>query len=810
MAEDIQSVVLHETTQSRYLNYALSVITSRALPDVRDGLKPVQRRILYAMYNNLGLTPDSKHRKSAAVVGEVMAKYHPHGDQAIYDAMVRLAQPFSLRYPLVDGQGNFGSMDGDGAAAMRYTEAKLQHIAVEVLSELRKDTVPIRQNYDATIHEPVVLPAQVPNLLINGATGIAVGMATNIPPHHLGEVIDACIGLIQDPSLTIEDIVDKHIPGPDFPGGAAILNTREELLDMYTTGSGPVEMRGRWELEQDGKRQLIVINAVPYGVNKSTLIQDIAGHIQSGKVPQLIDIRDESTEEVRVVLELKRGANADAAMAYLCRRTPLQTRFNVNLTCLVPVDDVSEALDAGEGVELDELTTPKRLNLKEMLKAFLDFRYSVTRRRLQFDLRQLERRIHILRGFEIIFNALDEAIALIRASEGKADARDKLMARFELDYDQAEAILETKLYRLARLEIDTIREELEEKERLAAALRTLLSDDEKLWELIQDELLAIRDAYNDRRLSPISGPIEEKTFSEEVYIVEEDAFCIVTRHGWFKRQKSYTDLSAIRVRDGDEVGWVLPATTRHTLTIFTNVGKAYTLRVADITQTTGHGEPIAARFEFSDGETIVFVTSSDPRCWPDILDEVRAGLSDNDPQPPWLVAMSAAGRTLRVPIQNFIEPSNRNGRTFMRLDDVFEHDEVVDATLCGGHEIVSLITYQTFALLFPVREINILASSGKGVNAIRLGAKDRVLGFRLTTQRMDGITVETDRGREEVIRPNKYSITSRGNRGRQLSRTGHIVAVQRTPIEIPAQRPEGEPPKPLVPEAIDDGQTKIV
>lgn len=808
MAEDIQSVVLHETTQRRYLNYALSVIVSRALPDVRDGLKPVQRRILYAMYQNLGLTPDSKHRKSAAVVGEVMAKFHPHGDQSIYDAMVRLAQPFSLRYPMVDGQGNFGSMDGDGAAAMRYTEAKLQHIAVEVLSELKKDTVPVRQNYDGTLDEPVVLPAQIPNLLINGATGIAVGMATNIPPHHLGEVIDACVARIDDPSLSVEEIVDKYIPGPDFPGGAAILNSREELIDMYSTGSGPVEMRGRWEEEQDGKRQLIVINAIPYGINKSALIQDIAGHIQAGKVPQLVDIRDESTEEVRIVLELKRGANPDAAMSYLCRRTSLQTRFNVNLTCLVPVDDARDALDAD--AHADELTTPKRLDLNSILQAFLDFRYGVTRRRLSFDLRQLERRIHILRGFAIIFNALDEAIRIIRASEGKADARDKLMARFELDYDQAEAILETKLYRLARLEIDTIMAELEEKERLAAGLRALLGDEDKLWDLIRGELLAIRDAYADRRLSPISGPVEDKTFSEEVYIVEEDAFCIVTRLGWFKRQKSYTELSAIRVRDGDEVGWVLPATTRHTLTLYTNHGKAYTLRVADIVQTTGHGEPIAARFEFEDGESIIYVSSSDPRCEPEVLDEVRAGLVPSDPPPPWLVALSAAGRTLRVPAKNFADPSNRNGRIFMRLDDRFAHDTVVDANLCGGHEIVSLITHQTFALLFPVREINILASSGKGVQAVRLGPNDRAIGFRLTTHKMDGIAVETDRGREEIIRPNKYSITSRGNRGRQLSRTGTITAVIRPPIEIPAQRPETEPTKPLVPGAIDDGQTKLV
>lgn len=802
MAEDIQSVILHETTQRRYLNYALSVITSRALPDVRDGLKPVQRRILYAMYHNLHLAPDSKHRKSAAVVGEVMAKYHPHGDQSIYDAMVRLAQDFSLRYPLVDGQGNFGSMDGDGAAAMRYTEAKLQHLAIEMLSELRKDTVPTRANYDGTLDEPVVLPAQVPNLLINGASGIAVGMATNIPPHHLGEVVRGCLALIDNPALTIEDLVKEHIPGPDFPGGPAILNTEEELIDLYTTGSGAIEMRGRWELEKEGRRRHIVITAIPYGLNKSSLIMDIAGHIRQGKVPQLVDIRDESTENVRIVLDLKRGANAEAAMAYLFKRTSLQTRFNANLTCLVPVDDAALSLDG------TELTTPKRLDLKSILQAFLDFRYGVTRARLQYDLRKLEARIHILKGFAIIFNALDEAIRIIRESEGKADARQKLMDRFELDYEQAEAILETKLYRLARMEIDSILDELREKETLAQNLRTLLADDDKLWALIRDELDAIRDAYEDRRLSPISGPVEEKNFSEETYIVEEDAFCIVTRQGWFKRQKSYSDLDAIRVREGDSVGWILPSTTVHTLTFFTNMGKAYTLRVDDITQTTGYGEPIGATFDFADGESIVYVASSDPRCVPKMLDEVKEALDPDDPPPPWIVAMSRNGRVLRVPFKNFEDPSNRNGRTYMRLDK--GDDRVVDASICVGHEVISMITHKTFALLFPVREVKILATYGKGVLALRRHKDDHVLGFKLTTERMDGIAVETDRGREEVIRPNKYSITSRGNRGRQLSRTGHIVRVERPPIEISADQHEEEPPKPLSPRAVDDGQGTIV
>lgn len=773
MSEEIEDVVLHETTQKRYLNYALSVITSRALPDVRDGLKPVQRRILYAMYHNLNLTPEAKHRKSAAVIGEVMAKYHPHGDQSIYDAMVRMAQPFALRYPLVDGQGNFGSMDGDGAAAMRYTEAKLQHLAVEVLAELKKNTVNMRANYDGTIDEPVVLPAQVPNLLINGASGIAVGMATNIPPHNLTEVVDACIALIDRPELSVAELVEEHIKAPDFPGGPAILNTREELVSIYTNGTGAVEMQGRWELEKDNRKQLIVVTAIPYGLNKSTLIADIASHIQAGRLPQLVDIRDESTEDVRVVMEVKRGADPEAAMAFLFKKTALQTRFSVNLTCLRPHGDAD-----------DEQTVPERLNLKQMLEAFLSFRYTVTTRRLRYDLEQLERRIHILRGFAIIFDALDEAIRLIRGSEGKADAREKLMDRFEIDYDQAEAVLETKLYRLAKLEIDAIREELEDKERRAADIRATLSDDNRLWELIRNELTQIRDAYGDERLSPITGPVEQPEFSEEVYIVEEDSFCIVTRQGWFKRQKSYTDIEAIRVRDGDEVGWIIPATTRHTLTVLTDVGRAYTLRVADINQTTGYGEPIQTRFDFADGETIVGVVSSDPRAHPPVSEEVRSGLTESDPPPPWVIAMSRGGRVVRIALEGFTEPSTRNGRIYMRLDKKFSGDAVVHAQLCGGHEVVSLATQQTYVLLFPVREVNILANAGKGVMAIKLGKGDRVVGFALTTERMEGIRVRTNRDREEVVRPNKFSVTSRGNRGRQLSRTGTIVEVLRDAIEI--------------------------
>src|SRR5690606_28902981 len=455
----VETIPLHETAQDRYLNYALSVITSRALPDIRDGLKPVQRRILYAMHTNLRLYPDARYRKSAAVVGEVMGKYHPHGDTAIYDAMARMAQPFSLRDPLVDGHGNFGSIDGDNPAAMRYTEVKLRPLAMQMLDEIRQQTVDFRPNFDGSLFEPVVLPAKFPNLLVNGSSGIAVGMATNIPPHNLKEVTDALVHLIDHPSAEIDDLV-QFVKGPDFPTAGRILNTPEELLQIYREGQGTVEIRGEYELE--GKTKIIV-KSIPYSVTKADLVEKIAEHIAQENVPQLSDVRDESTDEVRVVLELKRGADADAAMAYLFKHTPLQTRFHVNLTCLVPTEN-------------PQVSAPQRVNLLAILRHFLAFRMEVVVRRLEHELAQLEKRIHILRGFEKIFDALDEAIKIIRSSNDKADAAQRLMHRFGLDDEQADAVLEIKLYRLAKMEIEAIRKELKEKLARAREIRELLED----------------------------------------------------------------------------------------------------------------------------------------------------------------------------------------------------------------------------------------------------------------------------------------------------------------------------------------------
>ena len=769
----VETIPLHETARERYLNYALSVITSRALPDIRDGLKPVQRRILYAMYTNLRLLPDSRYRKSATVVGEVMGKYHPHGDTAIYDAMVRMAQNFSLRAPLVDGQGNFGSLDGDSPAAMRYTEARLQALGAELLTEIKKDTVHFRPNYDGTLFEPVVLPAPYPNLLVNGATGIAVGMATNIPPHNLGEIIDACIHLIGSPNARYETLM-KHVKGPDFPTGGRILNTPEEIQKIYESGDGAVDVRG--EYESEGKTR-IVITSIPYAMAKSDLIEKIADHIRLGKVPQLVDIRDESTDDVRIVLEVKRGSNAEAAMAYLFKYTPLQTRFHVNMTCLIPTHN-------------PEVAAPRKVDLRTALQAFLDFRMETVVRRIRYELDQLEKRIHILRGFAIIFDALDEAIKIIRASNDKADAGQRLRHRFGIDELQADAILEIKLYRLAKMEIDAILKELEEKERLAQGLRELLADEDARWKVIKDELRSLRSLYADERRSTIEGPDEVLEYSAEDYIIQEDVYAIVTRDGWVKRQRSYTDLESIRVRDGDEVGWALATSTRATICFFTSAGKAYSVRADDLPSTTGYGDPVQKLFDFKDKERIVGVIALDERVLPKplpLLDNPDLFVGDGAPADgsfdgPFVVAVSSDGLAIRMTLETFVERSNKKGRTYMRGR---KGQQAMSASIARGDENVCLASKEGKGLIFPVSQIPIFKSAAKGVIAMRLqGPNDAVLGMAITTAARDGLEVETSRGRSEIVRTTKFEVQNRGGKGRTVISRGTLKGVKPEPVEV--------------------------
>ena len=773
----VDTIPLHETARERYLTYALSVITSRALPDVRDGLKPVQRRILYAMYTNLRLGPESRHRKSATIVGETMGKYHPHGDTAIYDAMVRMAQDWSLRAPLVDGQGNFGSLDGDSPAAMRYTEARLRALGAELLREIKQDTVAFRPTYDGQLFEPVVLPSPVPNFLINGATGIAVGMATNVPPHNLGEVVDACLALIKSPNARLDTLLG-HVQGPDFPTGGRILNTPEEIAAIYESGEGAIDLRGEYETE--GKSTAI-ITSIPYAVTKADLIEKIADHIRQGKVPQIVDVRDESTEDVRIVLEIKRGASAEAAMAYLFKHTPLQSRFHVNLTALVPTDN-------------PEVAAPQKVDLRTALRHFLDFRLEVVTRRLEHELRALEKRIHILKGFAIIFDALDEAIKLIRSSKNKADANGRLRHRFGLDEEQADAVLEIKLYRLARMEIDAILEELAAKEKRAQEIRQLLKSEKGRWKIVRTELREIKKRYADDRRTKISGPDAVVEYAAEDYIIKEDVYVIVTKDGWVKRQRSYTDLDAIRVREGDRVLYALAASTRATIGFFSSAGRCYTIRVDDLPQTTGYGDPVQKYFDFADRETVVGVASFDARVMPVGVPEVNGvpqpELFQGDGAPPasdvtvgpYLVAVSTDGLAVRLETESFVEPSNKNGRVVMRLA---AGQRVVNAEVCSGSENVCLASKQGRALIFPVPQVPVFKSAAKGVIAMRLEAKDdRVLGMAVSDAARRGLEVETSRGREETVRTTKFEVTNRGNKGATIISRGTLKAATPDPVEL--------------------------
>ena len=758
-------VALHEAAQSRYLNYALSVITSRALPDVRDGLKPVQRRILYTMWQQ-NLTADAKHRKCAKVVGDVMGSYHPHGDAALYETLVRMAQPFSLRYPLIDGSGNFGSLDGDSAAAMRYTECRLARVADEMLEEIEQSTVHFRPNYDGTKTEPVVLPARLPNLLVNGATGIAVGMATNVPPHHLGEVCTALIKLLDNPDLSSVQLC-RYVKGPDFPTGGQILNSADELKEIYKSGSGTIRLRATWETGSVSRSgRTVLITSIPYATNKAALVERIADVVLSRKLPPLLDVRDVSTDDVRIELELKGDADPKLVMAYLFKNTPLQTNVFVNLTCLIPTEN-------------EEVGRPERLDLKAMLWHFLHFRLEVVTNRLEHELEALKKRIHILEGFEKVFDALDEIIRIIRKSEGKADSAEKIMKRFELDAEQTDAILELKLYRLARLEILVIQNELGEKRKRARQIGGLLKDEESRWKLVRDEIEEVQTAYgrNDKRRTIIEAD-EEVEFSADDFIVEEDNVVIVSRDGWVKRQKEVRDLSTTRLREGDSVLAVLPGSTRASVAFFSNFGAAYTARIIDVPASTGYGEPVQKLFKLRDGERIIAAFSLDPRIAGNIVTK-KEGVAP----PVHALAVTSDGYSLRFSLESFVEPSTRAGRRYARPSDGVE---VVGVSKIAGSEIVIAATHDARAILCRADEVNYLSGPGKGVILIKLQSKeDRVLGFIASTGDRDLMRVETSRGSEQTISTAKYEVTGRGGRGRELLQRGQFTRVIPNDVENP-------------------------
>ena len=790
----VESVPLRQAAQSRYLNYSLSVITSRALPDVRDGMKPVQRRILYTT-RQLSLDHNAKHRKSAKVVGDAMANYHPHGDSSIYDALVRMAQPFSLRMPLIDGSGNFGSIDGDNAAAMRYTECRRTRIAGELLSDLSTRTVAFRPNYDGSREEPVVLPSKIPNLLLNGATGIAVGMATNIPPHNLKELCNALLKLLKDPEIKPYQLVaNDAVQGPDFPVGGQVINTKEELRDIYRTGQGAITTRGTSKIVGGAKKtgRVLQITSIPYAVNKANLVERMSELVYGGKLPLVTEVRDLSTDDIRIDLILKKDADENKVLAYLYKNTQLQTNFNVNLTCLVPTENP----DVGR---------PERLGLKEALWYFLQFRLEVVTRRLENELAALNKRIHILRGFVTIFDALDEIIKIIRRSDGKADAAVKIMKRFPLkegrgkqtglDAEQTEAILELKLYRLARLEINLVQDELKKKEKRAREIRKLLNEDTAdtnasgRWNIVREEIKELITTYGKlpdaKRRTKIQNVGEEVEISAEDFIVAEDCHVLITKDGWVKRQRNIADPSKSRLRQGDSVLACVGGSTRNTIGFFSSHGVCYTARMVDIPASTGFGDPIQKIFKFKDGEKIIAVMSFDPR----VVGNVFADPKQPDYCPDIHgLAASSNGYALRFGLETFVEPSTRSGRRYARAS---AGAELIGVYPIDSSETILAISAECRAMICPAEDINYLSGAGKGVTLIKLSKTDRLLGFKPSTGDRDLLVVETNRGAKKTISTTKYRTTSRGGKGNEIQKNGKISKILWPLVESPGElKPE--------------------
>jgi DNA gyrase subunit A len=741
----VVDVGLVEESQTRYLTYALSVVNSRALPDVRDGLKPVQRRILYAMSRNLHLDPGKSFRKSAAVVGEVLARYHPHGDSACYDAMVRMAQDFSLRYPLVDGQGNFGSLDGDSAAAYRYTEARLAPFAIEVIGDIREETVAERENFDQTQMEPVVLPSRVPNLLVNGASGIAVGMATAIPPHNLRDVCKAVIKLVTDPK-TIDTVLINAIKGPDFPTGCSVVNTKDELRQIYATGRGAIRMRGECEVEdlQRGKKALVV-TSIPYGLDKSVLVERIADLIIGRKLPQLVDIRDESTDDVRIVMELAPQANAEAAQAFLYKNTNLQCNFNVNLTALVPTENPLSG-------------KPELLTLRSMLEHFATFRLSVTREKLLFEKGKLEARIHLLEGLMLCLASIKKVIDIVQKSSGRSDAAGRLQKAFKLSEEQAFFVVDLHIYQLSRTSIEDVQTELQEKIKRLKEIDRILKSDKALRMLVAQDLERIVSEYGDARRSKIDDEVEAVELDADEFIEHEEVYVIVTKDGWVKRIRQTNDPETTRIREGDELFFSAACDTRNCLAIFTSAGNLFACRVHELVATSGFGVPVQKMFRFADGEQIVACR---------ILDR-NGGNKDLEGE---IFAYTERGLGLRL-AKSYLNETKRIGKRIMRVQDNDRMAGVVDVE----RKMFFLVTEQGYGLFFLHSEVPLLSNPGKGVILQKLPREDRIAGV-CCVNKSNTVELKTAKGVKKVA-VSALTIGARAKRGlKVVQRAGAVEAI---------------------------------
>lgn len=768
--QSVISVNITTEMKESYIDYAMSVITERALPDVRDGLKPVHRRILFAMHG-LGLTPSSRFRKSALVVGDVLGKYHPHGDASVYDAMVNMAQEFSYRYPLVLGQGNFGSIDGDNAAAMRYTEAKMSKIAAEMIADIEKETVDFRPNYDSTRQEPVVFPAAVPNLLLNGTLGIAVGMATNIPPHNLGEVVDACIYLIENEKASTEELM-QFVKGPDFPTGGIVYGSAD-LNHAYSTGRGGVVTRGEAEIVENKSGAIqIVITSIPYRVNKSNLLVSMADLVRDKKLEGIKAMRDESSKDIRIVIELKGSVNPQKVLNYLYKHTQLESNFNFNVVALV------------DGV-------PQTLSLHSLLSEFISHRKVIVRRRAEFGLRKAKEREHILLGLKKALDHIDRVITVIRGSKDTPTAKQNLIKEFRFSDLQATAILEMRLQKLAGLERKNIEIELEEKQKLIAELEALLASAAKILKVVADELVAVREKYADpRRTKIVKGGV--KTISDEDLIPEKESVLVYSQGGYVKRtdpdeyrtqKRGGVGVIDLETKEEDFITMLLTANTHDDLLFFTNQGKAYQIKMYDIPEgrRATKGKSIMNFLSLTNDEK---VTSILP-----VSKEQKKNSA-------YLMLVTKQGTTKKVDTKSF-DDVRRSGIIAIRLE---KGDELISALRTGKGDDVIMATSQGQSIRFKESDIREMGRAAGGVRGMKLEKEDHIVG-------VDIITVENKDGSFLVVGSNgfgkktalkEYKTQKRGGSGiktaKVTEKTGPLIvgALLRDATELIAISKKGQ------------------
>lgn len=748
MAEDIRKIEIEKEVSKSYLDYAMSVIVGRAIPDVRDGLKPVHRRVLFAMYD-MKNDYNKPYKKSARVVGDVIGKYHPHGDSAVYDTIVRMAQNFSLRYPLVDGQGNFGSIDGDPAAAMRYTEVRMQKLAHELLQDLEKETVDFADNYDGSMSEPTVLPTRIPNLLVNGSNGIAVGMATSIPPHNLKEVVKGIVATIDNPDIEIKELM-QYIKGPDFPTGGIIYGM-SGIESAYRTGRGKAVMRGRTYVEKlKGDREKIIITEIPYQVNKSNMIEKIATLVKDKKMEGISDIRDESDRDgIRIVIELKKGTVAQVLLNHLYKHTQLESSFSIILLSLVNLQ-------------------PKVMNLKEMIEEFIAFRKDVVIKRTIYELNKARARAHILEGLKIAIENIDEVISIIKKSKNPPAAKSALIERFAFSELQTQAILDMKLQRLTGLERDKILEEYRELLKLIQELEEILGSEQKVLDIVKREQLEVAESYGDERLSQIVP--EEREMNIEDFIVEEDVVITITGEGYIKRtpitayrnqHRGGKGIRGITTRDEDFVEKIFVASTHDNILVFSNLGRVYWLKVYNIPElsTVAKGRSIANLLMLGDEEKVAAVLAT--RTY------------DENPNVVFATEHGVVKKTALIAYSN----PRKGGIVAINLR---EGDQLVSVTLSTGSDNIFIATENGQAIKFPESDVREMGRAAAGVRGIRLRGKDRVICMDVVSEEEDILTIsEFGSGKRTAV--SEYRLQSRGGSGiinmKISPKTGKVVGV---------------------------------